>query len=66
MKDIGGYEWGFTCSECETFNNLSGMGMASQNPVVNGEENAIRTRGLEPGDTVACGECGYEWTLRAE
>lgn len=61
--DIGGYEWGFTCPECEAFNGLSGMTVAGPHPTVNGEENAIRTRALEPGDTIGCGECGHTITL---
>jgi hypothetical protein len=61
--DLGGYEWGYTCPECEEFHDLSGMAVAASRPTVNGEEGAIRTRTLEPGDTIGCAECGAERTL---
>lgn len=59
--DIGGYEWGYTCPECEEFVGLSGMGFG-EHPIVNGEK-AVRTRALEPGDTVECPECGAERSM---
>jgi len=57
--DVGGYEWGYTCPECETFHDLSGMAIASARATVNGEEGVFRVRSLEPGDTVECAECGH-------
>jgi hypothetical protein len=57
--DLGGYEWGYTCPECEEFHDLSGMAVAASRATVNGEEDAFRVRALEPGDTVECAECGH-------
>jgi hypothetical protein len=60
--DIFGYEWGYTCPDCGIFHDLSGMPLSDAHPIVNGEE-TVRTRSLEPGDEVACAECGHTITL---
>lgn len=53
---IGGYEWGYTCPECEEFSSLSGM--LAEPTLVNDSDRAGRIRALEPGDTVECPHCG--------
>lgn len=58
-----GYEWSFTCPDCDEVLELSGL--FGETPRINGERE-FRTRRLHDGDTIGCTECGTNWNLNLE
>jgi pSer/pThr/pTyr-binding forkhead associated (FHA) protein len=51
---IGGYEWRWTCGECDDTNDLSGTCLVDNKTILNGEKE-IRIRELKHGDIITCG-----------